>query len=156
MTALKTQITEADIRLTALSPAGKLLSAKPPETNPTSQPSSLAQPRTSLSSSYDPEICIASITTINKPASNVPLRFRVREVLSNKMARRSLQAMVIFGTITLFYQFISLVPAFQGALAASQGLRVQVESETDSRQSLTYGFLSECANRKVRIILLSI
>jgi hypothetical protein len=57
--------------------------------------------------------------------------------------------MVILGTITLFYQFVSLVPAFQGALAASRGLQVQIEGENDSRQSLAYGFLSECANRKV-------
>ncbi len=39
--------------------------------------------------------------------------------------------------------------AFQGALAASRGLLVQIQSEVDSRQSLAYGFLSDCANRMV-------
>jgi hypothetical protein len=150
MTATQTRIVDADIQLTALSSSGKSISAKLSEISHPSTPDESAQPRISLSDSYDPEICTADIRIIpSKPASNVPLRLRARNILSNKIARRSFQAMVIFSTITLLYQLISLIPAFQGALAASQGLQLQVKGESNSRQSLAYGFLSECANRKV-------
>jgi hypothetical protein len=77
------------------------------------------------------------------------MRLRVFDIKSNKIARRTLQAMVIIGAATLLYQFVSLFPAFQGAFATSRGLEVQIQGEADTRQGLAYAFLSECANRKV-------
>jgi hypothetical protein len=55
--------------------------------------------------------------------------------------------------VTTIYYGASLVPAFQGAMAATRGLQLQIESESDSRQTVAYGFLQECGNRKVSIIV---
>lgn len=152
MIATQTQTAEADIQLAALSSAGKPIPAKPSKTSQTSPSDDFAPPRASLSDSYDPEICTANVRIIpGKPTSSKSLRLRIRDIQSNKIARRSFLAMLILGTITILYQFISLVPAFQEALAVSQGLHIQVKGETDSRQNLAYGFLAECANRRVCI-----
>lgn len=58
--------------------------------------------------------------------------------------------MLIFGILNIIYQATSLVPAFRSSVVAAQALGMQGDTARDGRQSLTYGFLQECGNRKVR------
>ncbi|PVH82259.1 hypothetical protein DL98DRAFT_530361 [Cadophora sp. DSE1049] len=84
-----------------------------------------------------------------KRVAHVPIRNRIRNLRSKKLARRSLQTIFIFSILTLVYQGISLIPAFQSARSAR--LQLQMErSDEGGRQTLAYGFLSECANRKAQ------
>jgi hypothetical protein len=144
----RTQTAETGTELVVLSSSGKSLSGVP-SAHGLFLPVECAQSTTSLSNSHDPENCAATERDIGRKSASDHIRSRLRDINSNKIARRTLQAMVIIGTITLIYQIVSLGPAFQGALAASRGLHVQIQSEADSRQSLAYGFLSDCANRMV-------
>jgi len=68
-------------------------------------------------------------------------------IFNRRIARRTLQAMVFFGILAIFYQVISLVPAFHGLGVAAKTLGIQGETARDGRQTLTIGFLQECGNR---------
>jgi hypothetical protein len=145
MAAIQTQIAEADIEFAPLRPPR--ISQDPQLLQQSSQPPRPA--RLSLSDTYSADICTAAIRTIPKKTTSDRTRVILKDIKSNKIARRTLQAMVIFGVVTLLYQSVSLVPAFQGLLATYRGLQIQVQSEADSRQNVAYGFLSECSTRKV-------
>ncbi|KAG4412223.1 hypothetical protein IFR04_014635 [Cadophora malorum] len=58
--------------------------------------------------------------------------------------------MVFFGILAIFYQVISLVPAFHGLGVAAKTLGIQGETARDGRQTLTIEFLQECGNRKTQ------
>ncbi|KAL5326459.1 hypothetical protein ACEPPN_004144 [Leptodophora sp. 'Broadleaf-Isolate-01'] len=58
--------------------------------------------------------------------------------------------MLIFGILNIIYQATSLVPAFRSSVVAAQALGMQGDTARDGRQSLTYGFLQECGNRKAQ------
>jgi hypothetical protein len=138
-----------EIPLQALSSAGKTL----PELPSTPLVESLEY-LGSDSESYDSVLHTATKSRFIKvePATNLPLRVRVRKIFSNKIARRTLQIAFWMAVVTTIYYGTSLVPAFQGAVAATRGLQIQIESESDSRQTVAYGFLQECGNRKVSIM----
>jgi hypothetical protein len=139
-----------EIPLQVLSSAGKAL----PELPSTPLEESLEYPA-SDSESYDSILHTATKSHFIKvePATNLPLRVRIRKILSNKIARRCLHITIWMAVVTTIYYGASLVPAFQGAMAATRGLQLQIESESDSRQTVAYGFLQECGNRKVSIIV---
>jgi hypothetical protein len=150
MAAAQTQTAETGIELAALPPAREPISRDPSAPSKTSVPERDSQPRPSLSDLFDLEntqLGTAAIRSIRRESTTDRIRLKVREIKSNKIARRTLKAMLAFGTIASLYQLISLFPAFQGAYAATRGLQLQ---ETDSRQNIAYGFLSNCANRRVR------
>jgi hypothetical protein len=150
MAAAQTQTTETGIELAALPSARELISIDPSAPSKTSVSCQDSQPRPSLSDLFDLENAqfgTAAIRNIPRQSTRDRLRLKVRDIKSNKIARRTLKAMLAFGTIASLYQLISLFPAFQGAHAATRGLQLQ---ETDSRQNIAYGFLSICANRRVR------
>jgi hypothetical protein len=112
----------------------------------------IGQSRPSLSDLYDIEnadICTAAIRTIPRESYSDRIQLRVRDIKSNKIARRTLQVTVVIGALTVLYQFASLFPAFWNWVAASRGLEVQIQGEADSRQSLVYEFLALCENRNV-------
>ncbi|KAH8767779.1 hypothetical protein F5882DRAFT_466253 [Hyaloscypha sp. PMI_1271] len=154
MTTMHTQTAEPGTELRALPLAGESMLKGSSAANRSSVPEESTASRRSLSDSNDPEICTAAIRTIPRSSTSDRMRLRVQDIRSNKIARRTLQAMVIIGAITLLYQFVSLFPAFQGAFATSRGLEVQIQGEADTRQGLAYAFLSECANRKNQNLLL--
>jgi hypothetical protein len=138
-----------EIPLQALSSAGKALPELP------STP--LAEYLEYLgldSESYDSVLHTATESRFIKvePATNLPLRARVRTILSNKIARLTLKIAFWMAVVTTIYYGTSLVPAFQGSVAATRGLQIQIESESDSRQTVAYGFLQECGNRNVSIM----
>jgi hypothetical protein len=135
-----------EIPLQTLSSAGKAL----PELPSTPLEDSLEHP-SSDSESDDPVLQTANESRFIKvePATNLPLRVKVRKILGNKIARRTLQIAAWLAVITTIYYGISLVPAFQGAMAATRGLQLQTASESDNSQMVAYGFLQECENRKV-------
>ncbi|KAH7360998.1 hypothetical protein BKA65DRAFT_547698 [Rhexocercosporidium sp. MPI-PUGE-AT-0058] len=58
--------------------------------------------------------------------------------------------MLVFGILNVMYQTTSLVPAFRSAGVAAQALGMQGDTARDGRQTLTYGFLQECGNRKAQ------
>jgi hypothetical protein len=105
------------------------------------------------SESYDPVVCTATAAHFRKvePATNLPLRVRARSILSNKIAQRSLQVTIWSALLTMVYYAVSLIPAFQGVAAVTRGLQLQVESNSESSQTVAYGFLQQCGNRKVWI-----
>jgi hypothetical protein len=141
-TQIKEEASKPDIPLQALSPSGKALSSI-----------SLDPLKKQLADtdSYDPVVCTATAAHFRKvePATNLPLRVKLRNILSNKIARRSLQVTIWFTLFTMVYYTISLIPAFQGAAAVTRGLQLQAESNSESSQTVAYGFLQECGNRKV-------
>jgi hypothetical protein len=146
---MHTQTAEPGTELRALPLAGESMLKGSSAASRSSLSEESVTSRRSLSDSYDPEIWTAAIRNIPRSSASDRMRLRVQDIKSNKIARRTLQATVIIGAVTLLYQFVSLFPAFQSAFATSRGLEVQIQGEADSRQELTYAFLSECANRKV-------
>ena len=97
---------------------------------------------------YAPKILKARevfLQRVEKPL----LRAALRDVISNNIARRTLKITIVFGVLTMIYYLNSLVPAFQTAGAAVQKLELQSKSDDGSSQGLAFGFLQECANRKV-------
>jgi hypothetical protein len=139
---IKEAASKPDIPLQALSPSGKAL--PPISTN------SLKK-QLSDTGSYDSVVFTATAAHFQKvePATNLPLRVKFRNILSNNIARRSLQVTIWFTLFTMVYYTISLIPAFQGVAAVTRGLQLQVESNSESSQTVAYGFLQECGNRKV-------
>lgn len=125
-----------------------------PNSTLTCQISELHEPRPSISDSYDPDVGEGVAITLRKvePATNLPLRVRVRKIASNKFARRTFVVGAIALIVTIVYNNINLVPAFQGISVSKAGLEIQGKSEANGREGLTQGFLSECRGRKVRII----
>lgn len=95
-----------------------------------------------------PATKLSKANTLNRGRS---IRSHLHNLLNKRVARRTFHALLVFGTVTLVYQAISLIPAFQSAMSAAQALKLQGDTGTDGRQTLAYGFLQECANRKVRI-----
>jgi hypothetical protein len=153
-TATQTQTEEPGIELAALSSARHSIPVEPSAASDTSVPDENFQPRLLHSDSYDvenAEICTAVIRNIPRKPLSDKIHLKVRDIKSNKIARRTFKAMLVFGIITLLYQFTSLGPQFQGAFAAASSLKVQIKGETDARQSNALEFLSICADRKVRI-----
>jgi hypothetical protein len=142
---IKEEVPKPDIPLQAISPAGKALSSIPPDQ---------LKKQLADTDSYDPVVCTATAAHFRKvePATNLPLRVKLRNILSNKIARRSLQITFWFTLFTIVYYTISLIPAFEGVTAMTRGLQLQKESNSESSQTVAYGFLQECGNRKVRII----
>lgn len=146
---MKIHKAESGFELAALSCAGKVVLAQPSPAVQTSAVDETSQSRISLSDSYDPEICTATVRNIGAKSTSKSLRLIQRDIKSNKIARRTLQTMIVFGVIGSLYYIISLVPQFQSVNAAIFGVQIQAKGETDSRQAIAYEFLSECANRKV-------
>jgi hypothetical protein len=129
------------ITLEALSSNGKRLSA----TDTMSQESFLEADAPQLLTATK-----ISLHQVQKPY----LRARVRDVMSNNIARRTLKTTIVFGTLTMIYYVTSLVPAFQAADAAVRTMEMQSQSGDDSSQLLAFGFLKECNNRKVSSVTL--
>ncbi|KAL2063741.1 hypothetical protein VTL71DRAFT_5546 [Oculimacula yallundae] len=133
--------------LSDLSPEGRTLPKT--ESPSTGQDISLEQditsePRDSISSDYDGEPATAKQQQINEVRSaNSFLKVHWRRLTSNKLARRTLAAAIIFGIFNIVYQNISLGPAFMGANAAVQAAR-------DGKHNIAYVFLKECASRKAQ------
>jgi hypothetical protein len=71
------------------------------------------------------------------------------EIKEKILARRVFHATLVFGVLTLVYETVSLLPAFDASSSATKGVVLQAKSEADSRQALEYSFLQECENRKV-------
>jgi hypothetical protein len=137
MAGLQAPIAEEGLELTALSTGGDSTSEEPLEPSQSASIIDIAQDRPSLSNTYDienAEICTAAIRTIPRESASGRIRLRVRDIKSNKIARRTLQVTVVIGALTVLYQFTSLFPAFQNWLAASRELEVQIQGEADSRQ----------------------
>jgi len=86
--------------------------------------------------------------TIEKPILGAAT---ARDIMSNKIARRTLKTTIILGIFTVLYYCTSLVPSFQTANAAVQTLQLQKESGDESAQALAFQFLKECTNRKVSV-----
>jgi hypothetical protein len=150
--SMQTEAAKSEIPLRALSSTGKSLPELPsPKLALVESPE---YPRSS-SESYDSTLHTATKAHFIRvePATSLPLRVRVGKIGSNKIARRSVQITTCMVVMTTIYYGISLIPAFQAAMAAKGGLQLQIESESDSRQSVVYGFLQECGNRKVSIII---
>ncbi|KAH7417646.1 hypothetical protein BKA64DRAFT_740118 [Cadophora sp. MPI-SDFR-AT-0126] len=103
-----------------------------------------------LPSLKDPEICLTNYQNQPRTRTGRPriICLPKLNLLNRKLARLTFQAMVIFGVITIVYQGISLIPAFQSSRSALRALSIQWQSARDSRQTLAFGFLQECANRK--------
>lgn len=152
MAGIQEPIAGGGFELTASSTGGTSMPEEPLEPSQGASIIDIAQSRPSLSDSYDIEnakIYTAAIKTIPRESASNRLRLRIRDIKSNKIARRTLQTMIVIGALTVLYQFVSLFPAFQNWHAASRGLQVQIQGEADSRQSLVYEFLTFCENRKV-------
>ncbi len=152
MAGMQPPAADEGLELTALSTHGESTSEEPLEPSQSASTIEIAQSRPPLSDSYgieNAEICAAAIRTIPHNSASDRIRLRVRDIKSNKIARRTLQTMIVIGALTVLYQFVSLFPAFQSGFAASRGLEVQLQGQADERQSLVYRFLTECDNRKV-------
>jgi hypothetical protein len=145
----RTEPAETGIILQALSSTGKAL----PELPSVPLAEAPDSPRPS-SESYDSDLHTATKCRFIKvePATDLPPRVKVRRILSKKTARRSLQITAWMAIITTIYYGISLFPAFCGAMDATRSVNLQIESESDSRQSVAYAFLQECENRKACVI----
>ena len=141
-TATEALATDTGIKLSALPSDKEKNQAEPPAPSHGSHAIRSIQTKSSPADSCDLEEGTTAGNSKGKTVSE-SVRSTVRDIKSNKIGRRTLQATVIIGILTLLYQFISLSPAFQA-------LQVQIQGEVDSRQSVAYGFLSGCANRKVR------
>jgi hypothetical protein len=155
MIATQTQTQEPGLELTALSSAGHLIPVKPraPSVLPTTGED--FEPTLLRSESYDTEnaqIGIATIANIPRKKISDHIRLKVREIKSNKIARRTLKAMIIFGIIASLFQLTSLGPQIHGAYAAAAGLKIQMKGEADARQNIAFAFQSNCMNRKVSIL----
>lgn len=149
MTAVETE-TEESTELAALSADGKNIVPEALVTSALSQRNGV-----SISDSYvsydDAEIGEAVSVPLKKvePATNLPLRIRVRKVLSNNIARRTLQVAIGALIVTVIYNGINLIPAFEGVAATQAGLHIQGKSEQNGRQSVIQAFIAECRGRKV-------
>ncbi|PMD36769.1 hypothetical protein L207DRAFT_89910 [Hyaloscypha variabilis F] len=139
-TATEALATDTEIKLSALPSDKEKNQAEPPAPSHGSHAVRSIQTKSSPADSCDLEEGTTAGNSKGKTVSE-SVRSTVRDIKSNKIGRRTLQATVIIGILTLLYQFISLSPAFQA-------LQVQIQGEVDSRQSVAYGFLSDCANRK--------
>lgn len=144
MTATKTRTVHENIHLSALSQAGRSNSWTASPTALTAAPGVPPPPRASIAESYDGEIRQATRSRFVpvEPANSRPLRVKTRWILKNGISRRTLHVTILFGIVGTVYYGVSLIPPFKG-------LRYQVESNANNRQTMAYAFLQECATRKV-------
>ncbi|KAK0100420.1 hypothetical protein ONS95_008368 [Cadophora gregata] len=105
-----------------------------------------------LPSFKDPEVCLTNFQdqSHTRTGRRRLICFPKLNLLNRKLARLTFQAMVAFGVLTIVYQGISLIPAFQSSRTALRALGIQWESARDGRQTLVFGFLQECASRKAQ------
>lgn len=111
----------------------------------------------SMANKYNPEIHTAIATKLTKigpdPPSRPNLRIVVAAITANKLTRIAIRITVIFAIITIWYESMNLMPAFLGTNIASKGLEIQAKSETDASQSTARGFVQECLNRKISLLI---
>ena len=145
MTATKTRTGQESINLSALSQAGRSNSSAAAPWAQNAPPEPLLPLRASIAESYDGEIMQATRSRFVpvEPANSRPLRVKTRWILKNGIPRRTLHVTILFGIVGIVYYGVSLIPPFKG-------LRYQVESNANNRQTMAYAFLQECATRKVR------
>ena len=155
MIATQTQTQEPGLELTALSSAGHPIPAESRAPSVISTTGEDFEPTLLRSESYDTEsaqIGIATIANIPRKPISDHIRLKVREIKSNKIARRTFKAMLIFGIIASLLGLAGLGPPIHGAFAAAAGLEIQIKGEADARQNIALAFQANCMNRKVSIL----
>jgi hypothetical protein len=136
MTIQQTESPRLSIPLESLSSEDKPL----PETPDVTEEDSL---------SYNSSSILRATEISVRKVENPRLRVKLRDVISNNIARRTLKITILFGVLTILYYCISLVPAFRAAGAAVESKEIQIKSAAGSSQGLAFGFLQECTNRLV-------